>query len=39
VAQNPIVALIAFVLFLAIPLYRVATRQRAETTTETTTER
>ncbi len=28
VAQNPVVALIAFVLFLAIPLYLVAARQR-----------
>jgi putative OPT family oligopeptide transporter len=34
VAQNPIVALIAFVLFLAIPLYRVATRQTSTKTTE-----
>jgi uncharacterized oligopeptide transporter (OPT) family protein len=28
IAQNPLVAIIAFVLFLAIPLYRIATRPR-----------
>jgi putative OPT family oligopeptide transporter len=30
IAQNPLVAIIAFVLFLAIPLYRIATRPPAD---------